>query len=308
MQKNSKIVQSTGNLCLAGNSAFRALTETPIIGPLMGYSPGGYLKAVREKLNLGLREVQEASATIAATENNQEFYISLARLAQIENENSMPSMFKLFSLSVIYGIGFLDLLRRYGIDPDRTSYYRDLLQLDVTHPVSAEVFSDDTTVTLPVRLDPSFTWETTQLVNRAVALWGEIPAALLLAANPRQHMYGYIGLTDLTMYPLLRPGSLIMIDDSRRRIQRGGWQNEYERPIYFVELHDGYRCAWCHLEGPRLTLLPHPMSPAAVESFRFPQEVEVVGQVVGVAMRLVPPRQSGRGKSPKPLARFASEK
>ena len=274
----------------------------------MDRQAGKFLKGVREKLNLGMREVQEASATVASIENNPEFYVSLARLAQIENEGSMPSMFKLFSLSVIYGIGFLDLLRRYGIDPDRTSYYRDLLRLDVTHPVSAEVFSDDTTVTLPVRLDPSFTWETTQLVNRAVALWGEIPAALLLAANPRQHMYGYIGLTDLTMYPLLRPGSLIMIDDGRRRIQRRGWQNEYERPIYFVELHDGYRCAWCQVEGSCLTLLPHPMSSVAAESFRFPQEAEVMGQIVGVAMRLVPPGQSSRGKSPRPLARFASEK
>lgn len=269
---------------------------------------GRFLKDVREKLNLCMREVQEISATIAATENNQEFHVSMARLAQIENENSMPSVFKLFTLSIIYGIGFLDLLRRYGVDPDRTNYYRNLLQLDVTHPISTEVFSDDTTVTLPVRLDPSFTWETTQLINRAVALWGEIPAALLLAANPRRHMYGYIGLADFTMYPLLRPGSLIMIDDQRRRVQRHGWRNEYERPIYFVELHDGYRCAWCQLEGSRLTLLPHPMSSVVATSFRLPQEAEVVGQIVGVAMRFVPPEQSDRGKSPKHLARFASEK
>lgn len=236
-----------------------------------------------------MREVQEASATIATTENKPEFYVSLARLAQIKNEGTIPSMFKLFSLSVIYGIGFLDLLRRYGIEPDRTNFYRTFLQLDVTHPVSADIYGDDTTVTLPVRLDPSFTWETTQLINRAVSLWGEIPAAPLLEANPRRHMYAYIGLADFTMYPLLRPGSLLMIDDRRRRVERQGWRNEYERPIYFLELHDGYRCAWCQLERSRLTLLPHPLSSVNAESFLFPQEAEVVGQVVGVAMRLVQP-------------------
>lgn len=259
----------------------------------MQATPGHYLKEIREKLGLGLRDVQEASSRIAETEHNAEFYISAARLTQIEKRNSVPSAFKLFSLSALYGIGFLDLLRRYGVDPERTGHYRQVLALDTTRLVSAEVESKEGSVTLPVRLDPGFRWETTQLVNHLVALWGEIPVAFLLKFNPRRHLYGYVGLRDLTMYPLLRPGSLVMIDDRRRRVLRTGWRSELERPIYFVELQGGYRCAWCHLEGSRLTLLPHPLSAANAESFACPDEAEVVGQVVGVAMRLVPPASAG---------------
>lgn len=274
----------------------------------MELSPGSYLKEIREKLGLGLREVQEASSRIAEAEKNPEFHISAARLTQIENQNSMPSAFKLFSLSAIYGLGFLDLLRRFGLDPDRTGYYQSVLRLDATKLVTAEVQSENATVTLPVRLDPSFCWETTQLVNHLVALWGEIPVALLLQFNPRRHLYGYIGLRDITMYPLLRPGSIVMVDDRRRRVARGGWRSEFERPIYFLELPHGYRCGWCQLEGSRLTLLPHPMSPAVAESFSFPQEAEVVGQIVGVAMRLVPPEAPSQANAPKLPKPPASER
>jgi transcriptional regulator with XRE-family HTH domain len=251
-------------------------------------SPGRFLKDLRERLGLGVRDVQKTSALIAAEENNPEFYISAARLSQIENEDSAPSVYKLFSICAIYGIDFVDILKRYGADPDRIHHYRDYLKLDATHPVAVKAHSLDTTVTLPVRLDPSFRWDTTQLLNRVVALWGKVPAVLLQEIDPRNQMYGFVGLADFTMYPLLRPGALVLIDGDRRRVVQTGWPNESERPIYFIELRDGYRCAWCQVDDARLTLIPHPLSPVAAQSFKFPDEAEIVGQVVGVAMRIVP--------------------
>jgi transcriptional regulator with XRE-family HTH domain len=249
---------------------------------------GRYLKELRERLGLGVRDVQKSSALIAAEEENNEFYISAARLSQIENEESAPSVFKLFSISAIYGVDFADLLRRCGADPDRVYHYREMVKLDATHPVSFESMNPRQEVTLPVRLDPSFRWETTQLLNRVVSQWGKVPAALLQDLNPRTQMYGYVGLEDYTMYPILRPGALVMIDGNRRKVQHTGWRNETERPIYFVEMRDSYRCAWCQIEEGRLTLIPHPMSPVAAQSFRYPDDAEIAGQVVGVAMRLSP--------------------
>lgn len=255
----------------------------------MQLSPGGYLKELRERLQLALRDVQQASATVAAHEKNAHFYVSAARLAQIENDDSIPSVFKVFTLAVVYGVGFLDILQWYGVDPDRAHAYRAQLKLAGTHPVSSEVYNLGAKVTLPVRLDPTFKWETTQLINRVVALWGEIPAAFLINCNPRRHMYAYIGLEDYTMCPLLHPGALVMVDGERRQVARDGWKNEYERPIYLIELRDGYRCAWCQVSGSRITLIPHPISTVPVATFSLANEAEVVGQVVGVAMRLVPP-------------------
>lgn len=254
----------------------------------MDTSPGNYLKEVRLRLQLGVREIQHMSSKIAAREHNPRFYISASRLTQIENDNAVPSQFKAFTLAAIYGISFYEILSRYGVDPDRAHNYRAQVKLAVTRPVTSEVLSADARITLPVRLDPSFKWERTQLVNRAVALWGEIPAAFLLQCNPRQHMYAYIGLEDDTMGPLLRPGALVMVDEQRRQVTEGRWNSEYERPIYLVELKDGYLCSWCSKYGSHITIVPHPTSTAPVRTFNLATEAEVIGQVVAVAMRLVP--------------------
>lgn len=247
---------------------------------------GQHLKALRERVGLGVLEVQKCSALIAAEEHNQEFYISAGRLSQIENTASAPSVFKLLSLSVIYGVDFIELLDHFGANPDRFHRFRQCLRPQATHPLAAIARHQDTTVPVPVRIDPSFSWDTTQLLNRMISQWGRVPAVLLQDLNPRKEVFGYIGLSDFTMYPILRPGALVLIDGSKHRVPAGGWFSEAERPIYFVELRDSYRCAWCQLEGGRLTLIPHPMSPVSTVSFKHPAEAEIIGQVVGVAMRL----------------------
>lgn len=270
----------------------------------MDLSPGTYLKELRLRLQLGVRDIQQMSSKIAVREHNRRFYISAARLAQIENDNAVPSQFKAFTLAAIYGISFFEILGRYGVDPDRAHTYRAQVKLPATRPVTAELLSADTKVRVPVRLDASFKWEQTQLINRAVALWGEIPAAFLLECNPKHHMYAYIGLEDDTMAPLLRPGALVMVDSERRKIVERGWATEHDRPIYLIELKDGYICSWCSIAGSQITVIPYPTSTAPVRVFSLATEAEVIGQVVGVAMRLVPTAPASRAHGATPPEPF----
>ena len=44
-----------------------------------------------------------------------------------------------------------------------------------------------------------------------------------------------------------------------RRIQPSRWRTEFDRPIYFLELRNGYACGWCEVQGNELALLPHPL-------------------------------------------------
>jgi hypothetical protein len=173
----------------------------------------------------------------------------------------------------------------------------------VTRPVTSELFNRDATITLPVRLDPSFNWERTQLINRAVAFWGEVPTAFLLGCNPRQHIYAYIGLEDYTMSPLLRPGALVMVDAERRDVANMRWRTEHERPIYLIEFREGYLCSWCEVSGSTITAVPHPTSGAPIRSFNSSTEAGLIGQVVGVAMRLVPTVPPSRERGATPPAR-----
>jgi len=91
----------------------------------------------------------------------------------------------------------------------------------------------------------------------------------------------------LTMYPMIRPGALLKIDTSQSKLAMNGWRNEYERPVYFVELRGGYACGWCELQGNQLLIIPHPSSPASVRRFTYPREAEIVGRVVGYSTNCV---------------------
>jgi len=88
------------------------------------------------------------------------------------------------------------------------------------------------------------------------------------------------------MYPLIAPGSLVLIDEGRKRIAGGGWTGEFDRPVYFFETRSGYACGWATLAGGQLILQPHPASRCAARVFAYPAEIEVIGRVTGVAMRL----------------------
>ena len=88
------------------------------------------------------------------------------------------------------------------------------------------------------------------------------------------------------MYPILQPGTFVQVDESKRVVVEHQWRSEYERPIYFVETREGFTCCWCSSRLNSLVLQPHPLSPTPVRILKHPQEAEVIGQVVGVAMRV----------------------
>ena len=48
--------------------------------------------------------------------------------------------------------------------------------------------------------------------------------------EPSRYRYGYVGLADRRMVPLLRPGSTVVTDTARRNIEDEEWTNEYDRP------------------------------------------------------------------------------
>src|SRR5271167_4206263 len=251
--------------------------------------PGEQLRELRNRLGVTTREVEEFSRTIAEDRENEEFYISNAWLTQLENKNSIPSIYKLYSLSVIYRTKFNDLLTIFGIDLSATSRYQLALPLQNTHLTAFESLDPEKGVTFPVRFDKSFSLDSTSLISRMVEVWGEVPIALIQKLDVRRCQYGYVGIQDFTMYPLLRPGSFVQIETRATRSEASDWRSEFDRPIYFIELREGYACSWCEVRGAEITLIPHPLSGASIRQFAYPAEAEIIGQVTGVAMRLVPP-------------------
>jgi transcriptional regulator with XRE-family HTH domain len=261
-----------------------------------GTSPlraGDQLRDLRARRGITTRQVEEYSRTIADDHQNEEFYISNAWLTQLENRNSIPSIYKLFSLSVVYGTTFAELLEIFGVDVGESARYQMTLPLQNTHVVAFDAPDPQKPITFPVRFDKGFDPGQTGLISRMVEVWGEVPVALIQKLDVRHCQYAYIGLDDHTMCPLLRPGSFLQVDSVAKRSQPAEWQTEFDRPIYFLELRDSYACGWCEVRGSQIMLIPHPLSGCGIRQFAYPNEAEIVGQVTAVAMRLV-----GNGEVP----------
>jgi transcriptional regulator with XRE-family HTH domain len=248
------------------------------------FGAGQNLRGVRERLGLTMRDVEGASARIAQRHGNEEFLIGPSRLSDIETKGIVPSIYRLYALAIIYRRDLHEILGWYGIDLSEGAADVSLALPPKSHRM--ESLQNASVVQMPIRLDPSFDTRYTSNVGRMIEQWGPVPLTYLAQFVNHNFTYGYIGSEDFTMYPILPPGTFIQVDESRNKVVDGVWRSEYERPVYFVETREGFTCCWCTLKRENLILQPHPLSPVSVRVLRHPQEAEIIGQVVGVAMRL----------------------
>ena len=246
---------------------------------------GQKLKRARERLNLRYRDVEEASIQIAERHQNDEFVIALSRLSDIENKGTVPSIYRLYCLCAIYRLDLSEVLDWYGVDLAALGGDAATIAIERTHLIG---FGGDGRgeVQIPLALDPGLDLRKTTYLSRMIQRWGKLPLSLLSGIDLKSHRYAFIGSEDWSMYPLIQPGALVLIDENRRKVVNMGWSNEFERPIYFFEHRKGYACCWCTLNENQMVLQPHPASMCYPEVYSFPDEIDVIGQVVGVAMLL----------------------
>lgn len=244
--------------------------------------PGLRLRQVRERLGLTYRDVERSSFELAANRGRPEFILHISRLADIENRGVVPGLHKTYALAVIYHLNPLDIFRWYEVPVDE--FFGDAA---VFHAPQSHLMSPPVALRIPVHFDPAFDPRRTEFLSRMVERWGRFEG-VLTTGNGR-YRYGYIGLNDRRMVPILRPGSIVLVDPEVRSIEEADWTTEYDRPMYFIEIRGGYRCGWFYQDGHRLVMQPHPLSRCLPESWRVPDEAEIVGRVVGVVSRLNEP-------------------
>ena len=262
----------------------------PFVGRAGSDDPGQKLKRIRERLKLRFRDVEEASIQIANRHNNDEFTMQLSRLSDIENKGTVPSIFRLYSLCTIYRIDLTEALGWYGVDVSQQPADATAIAVASTHLIGFNP-SPGSEIQVPLALDPGLDPRRTSYLSRLIQSWGTLPLALLNSLDIKNHRYAFVGSEDWSMYPLIPPGSLVLVDESLHKIVNSGWSNEFERPIYFLEHRNGFACGWCTLTDGQLVVQPHPASMCSPEVYRYPAEIEVVGQITGVAMRLDPGRR-----------------
>ncbi len=86
--------------------------------------------------------------------------------------------------------------------------------------------------------------------------------------------------------PYATTRTFVSIDETQQKIANSGWNNEFERPIYFFEHRQGFACGWASLNGEQLILIPHQLSGCSPQIYKYPTDIDLIGQVSGIAMRL----------------------
>jgi transcriptional regulator with XRE-family HTH domain len=252
--------------------------------------PGLRLRQAREKLGLTYRDVERGSYELAARRGRQDFIVHISRLADIENHGVVPNLHKLYTLAVMYHLNPLEIAGWY--EAPLENFFNDATAFPApqTHLVSSLGAAKP-----PAHLNAAFDPLRTEFMSSATGRCEHFGEAL--GQGNGRYRYGCIGLTDRRMVPLLRPGSIVLVDVTIRSIEDAEWSTEYDRPMYFVEVRDGYRCGWFQQERSRLVMQPHPLSRCMPEAWKTPEEAELAGRVVGMVTRLNDPWDFARAEA-----------
>src|SRR5215472_2034145 len=151
-------------------------------------SAGQSLRGLREQLGLTMRDVESAAARIADRHHNEEYAIPPSRLSDIETKGIVPSIYRIYTLAVIYRQDLRNILSLYGVDFNQSPVDLGLSQPPKSHVSS--VFQSVSAVHVPVKLDPGFDLRRTANLGRMVEKWGILPLSYLGSFAKNEFTYG----------------------------------------------------------------------------------------------------------------------
>jgi transcriptional regulator with XRE-family HTH domain len=238
---------------------------------------GARLRMIRQEWQLSLREVEERSRRIAQERGDSSYQVSAGWLARLESDEHGLSVNKLIALAEIYSIPRDQLLR--SIDPENA---QSLILDQLLHPSATELPTEGLPK-VPARRSRASKLPPDPLPDETTLL----PAENGPSRTP--YLRGIIGTLDLTLNPMIPAGSIVQINTGKREVSpKKNWTHEFQRPIYFLKTKDEYFCGWCELdeESQWLILIPHPQSSAPSRRWKYGTEVEILGRVMSIVIRL----------------------
>src|SRR5258706_1871978 len=135
--------------------------------------PGTRLRNARERLGLTYRDVERASYELACQRGRPDFIVHLSRLADIENKDVTPSLYKLYALAVIYHLDPREVCQWYEVPFE--GHFADSTNF-AAH--NTHLAAGPQSVRLPLRFDPGFNPDRTEFLTRMVERWGSLEGTL----------------------------------------------------------------------------------------------------------------------------------
>lgn len=235
------------------------------------------LRKVRADWGLSLRDVEERSMRLAQELGDPSYQISASWLARIEREEHELTATKLVALTSIYNLSYDQVLGSLRAENGGLSISKPMNAPNATVLLGGKWIDEGTNSMLAQSSETDRLPEETALLPP------------LSGPSPNPYRRAILGRLDRSLGPMIRAGSILEIHTQKKAIvPRRAWSHEFDRPIYLLLSRTGYACGWCELDPDSmwLTLIPHPLSHATSQRWRFRKEIEVIGQVIAVHMRL----------------------
>ena len=230
-------------------------------------------------LGLSYKNIVAASERLASAYNNPDMRIGKSTLGNIISGSiRQPGTAKLDSLRVILNLPRAEMDAAIGLQPERRFNQQLEMTRARTHELPIDAVTRQRRVKLPILRDNADLELTQMLPSR----WADVEVEYLGQFYPPHLAYVVVGEEDRNAAPIAPPGSRLLVNKLLNEVRPAENVNFYERELYFVLTPRGFTCMYAELvPGDRIVLIPHPASGNVREEFRR-DEVEIVGQVVGV--------------------------
>jgi len=228
---------------------------------------------------LSYKDIVAASERLAQVSNNPDMRIGKSTLGNIISGSiRQPGTAKLDSLRVILNFSRAEMDAAIGLQPERRFNEQLEMTRARTHEVPIDAVTRQRRVKVPILRDDADLEATQMLPSR----WADVEVEYLGSFYPPHVAYVVIGEEDRNATPIAPPGSRVLVNKLLNEVRPPENGSFYERELFYVLTPRGFTCVYAEAApGDRIVLIPHPASGNVREEFHR-NEVEIIGQVVGV--------------------------
>lgn len=249
----------------------------------MATNLGHLVRGGRRRAALSFREASALSRQIADLLGNGQYFISPSSLSDCETNDVSPRHFhKVITLCALYALDLPAFLKTAGIvleDAGNESIPDQLLP----RPLPTAVHTGEQ------ELEPA------GFLQELLGRLGEVPLFLRPAlgtlsglAAPSPHDFFWIGGLETPIPTYLKNGLLVAVHRRKKRPRCNPSKPPWEQLLYLVLKRDGrYLCGCCEVENRSLLIHPSPEHFDRSIRLRYPQDAEVIGQIVAVVRKLL---------------------
>ncbi len=243
---------------------------------------GNLIVGAMKLLALSYKDVVSESERLASVNNNPDMRIGKSTLGNIISGSiRQPGTAKLDSLRMILNLSQADMDAVIGLQPERRFAEQLEMNRARTHEVPFDAVTRQRKVKIPFLRDDANLNET-QFFDASVKRWASIEVEYLSAVYPPHLCYVVVGDADANASPIAPPGSRLLVNKLFNKVHPAGNVSFHERELFYVLTPNGLTCVYVELlPDEKILLIPHPASGSVREEFQL-DEVDIIGQVVGV--------------------------